>query len=338
MEELAQKPSVDETEEKFCPKCNANRPITDFYRSGKDGHGNPRYRFACKLHYRKTSKIENAEQKILDENAGLPKLCITCGPVVGAKPLSEFYFRKDIGHYKDECKDCVKERSAKRYEANIGEILAQWKVERDNRTDEEKAIEAIRKHQAYEANKEAILAQQKARYDNLSDEEKRALFEQQRSYRKSNRSKISAAARERYHTDPFFRLRDIASKLVRAALKQQGGDKGGGTIADFVSWAPEELVEHIEQQFQLPGNEWMTLENHGKYDAKTWDDNDPSTWKWNLDHIVPQSDLPYASMEDDNFKKCWALSNLRPYSAKQNILDGSRRIRHAKKTENKDIE
>jgi hypothetical protein len=67
------------------------------------------------------------------------------------------------------------------------------------------------------------------------------------------------------------------------------------------------------------------------YSLKTWDDEDKSTWKWNIDHIIPQSDLIYASMEDENFKKCWALSNLRPYSAKQNILDGTGRTRHKKK-------
>ena len=51
---------------------------------------------------------------------------------------------------------------------------------------------------------------------------------------------------------------------------------------------------------------------------------------WHIDHIIPQSLLPYSSMEDDNFKKCWALSNLRPLSAKQNLLDGANRIRHKK--------
>lgn len=33
-------------------------------------------------------------------------------------------------------------------------------------------------------------------------------------------------------------------------------------------------------------------------------------------------------MNEENFKKCWALSNLRPYSAKQNLLDGANRKRH----------
>jgi hypothetical protein len=32
-------------------------------------------------------------------------------------------------------------------------------------------------------------------------------------------------------------------------------------------------------------------------------------------------------MEDQAFLDCWALSNLRPYSAKQNIIDGNRVIK-----------
>jgi hypothetical protein len=99
----------------------------------------------------------------------------------------------------------------------------------------------------------------------------------------------------------------------------------------------QEMKYHIEDLFSAPynltrdGKVWMTWENWGKYDPKTWDDNDPSTWTWQLDHIIPQSDLPYTSMQDENFKKCWSLENLRPLSAKQNFLDGVRRTRHAKK-------
>ena len=74
----------------------------------------------------------------------------------------------------------------------------------------------------------------------------------------------------------------------------------------------------------------MNWQNKGSYRVKTWDDNDQTTWKWQIDHIIPQSDLPYTSMEDDNFKKCWALENLRPLSAKQNIFDGTNRVRHNK--------
>lgn len=57
-------------------------------------------------------------------------------------------------------------------------------------------------------------------------------------------------------------------------------------------------------------------------------DNNKSTWTWNLDHIIPHSTFKYEDMECEEFQECWALSNLRPYSAKQNILDGVNKTRH----------
>ena len=72
----------------------------------------------------------------------------------------------------------------------------------------------------------------------------------------------------------------------------------------------------------------MTWNNQGVYIPKIWNDQDPATWKWQIDHIIPQSDLPYTSMEDDNFKRCWSFENLRPLNAKQNFQDGILRKRH----------
>lgn len=69
----------------------------------------------------------------------------------------------------------------------------------------------------------------------------------------------------------------------------------------------------------------MTWDNWGIYDPVVWDDNDSTTWTWQIDHIIPQSMLKFDSLEHDNFKKCWVLENLRPYSAKQNIKDGARK-------------
>jgi len=76
---------------------------------------------------------------------------------------------------------------------------------------------------------------------------------------------------------------------------------------------------------------WINWDNRGAYNAKTWNDQDSATWTWQLDHITPQSELLYDSMEHPNFLKCWSLSNLRPYNAKQNSKDGATRIRHKKK-------
>jgi len=105
----------------------------------------------------------------------------------------------------------------------------------------------------------------------------------------------------------------------------------------YLDYTIDELKVHLEAQFSLPenldkdGNIWMSWKNHGNYNKHTWNDNDPSTWTWQIDHIVPQADFNFISMEDPEFKKCWALNNLRPLSAKQNIKEGARRTGNDKK-------
>jgi hypothetical protein len=112
--------------------------------------------------------------------------------------------------------------------------------------------------------------------------------------------------------------------MISMILSKNETSKNGESILLHLKYSIDELKFHLESQFEP----WMHWNNRGKYDVNSWIDNDQSTWTWQLDHIIPQSDLPYSHMEDDNFKKCWALENLRPLSAKQNLLDGVRRIRH----------
>jgi hypothetical protein len=128
----------------------------------------------------------------------------------------------------------------------------------------------------------------------------------------------------KYKNDPLFKIRSRVSCEVRRALTKLGLSKNKHSILKYLPYTLNELKEHLEQQFET----WMNWSNWGKYDVKTWDDNDVSTWTWQIDHIIPQADLLYTSMEDDNFQKCWALNNLRPYSSKQNLLDGVSRVRH----------
>jgi hypothetical protein len=119
-------------------------------------------------------------------------------------------------------------------------------------------------------------------------------------------------------------LRSAISRLIHIKLKRKSGSKEGKSISDYLPYSIEEFKSHIEGLFEP----WMNWGNKGKYVPSKWDDNDQSTWVWNLDHIIPASLFIYNSMEGEEFQKCWALSNLRPYSAKQNIIDGVRRTRH----------
>jgi hypothetical protein len=126
--------------------------------------------------------------------------------------------------------------------------------------------------------------------------------------------------------NPNFRIRRSISHFIWRTLNNNNSSKDGESCLKYLGYSIEELKIHLENQFEP----WMIWDNHGKYIKSQWNDNDQDTWTWNIDHIIPQSDLPYSSMEDDNFKKCWALTNLRPLSSKQNNIDGTNKLRHNK--------
>jgi hypothetical protein len=171
-----------------------------------------------------------------------------------------------------------------------------------------------------EKNKKKLNADKRTWYQENKDSVKKRTT----AYRKNNRNKYNANARNRRQNDPIFQLRENVRTIIRLMLVKNYGSKNGASINDYLPYSIQELKDHLESKFEP----WMNWNNHGKYDPKTWDDNDQSTWVWRLDHIIPQSDLSYSSMNDDNFKKCWALENLRPLSAKINSTDGASRIRH----------
>jgi len=86
-----------------------------------------------------------------------------------------------------------------------------------------------------------------------------------------------------------------------------GKKKEGRSWREFVDYSLEELMQHLERQL-LPG---MTWGNQGE---------------WHIDHIIPQSSFRFSSPDDPEFKACWALSNLRPMWAKENIQKNARRM------------
>ena len=50
-----------------------------------------------------------------------------------------------------------------------------------------------------------------------------------------------------------------------------------------------------------------------------WDNYGNSAGKWTIDHITPQSELRFESLEDPAFQECWALDNLRPLEFMENV-------------------
>lgn len=137
----------------------------------------------------------------------------------------------------------------------------------------------------------------------------------------------NAYQRKRYNEEPAYRIRNRMSSSIRAMLKNNGSNKDGESISDYLPYSISELVEHLEGLWEP----WMNWDNYGNYNSVNWDDEDVSTWTWSIDHIIPHCEFKYTSMKDKSFHKCWELCNLRPYSAKLNQLDGANRNKNRKK-------
>ncbi len=120
-----------------------------------------------------------------------------------------------------------------------------------------------------------------------------------KQYNKTQRKQINKMARARYKK-PTIKLRRIISHSIRTMLFKNGSSKIGKSCLKYLSYTVNELKNNIESKFEP----WMNWDNHGGYYIATWDDDDISTWTWQIDHIIPQSQLPYDSMNHSNFKKC----------------------------------
>ena len=122
---------------------------------------------------------------------------------------------------------------------------------------------------------------------------------------KDRRMEYKKEQMRRYRKDPVFRMRECVSRHVRIAMMSESMNKRLPTF-DHLPYTPKELMEHIESQF----DDKMSWDNYGTY--------------WHVDHIYPQSLLPYDSYEHPNFLRCWALDNLRPLEARENMSKGNK--------------
>jgi len=240
------------------------------------------------------------------------KICYDCET---SKDVDEFYTISSL-----QCKSCIKKLRREYYLLNTEKIKTNNAIRRENNKEDLKVKAKVYRQNNLEDIKAASIIY---RLNNLD-----ILLEYGKKYREDNKEELAAKAliytKERLKNDPVFKIRKTISRMVNVALKKKNVTKSGKSITEYLTNSLQDIKIHIESLFEP----WMNWQNKGTYVPENWDDNDQSTFKWNLDHIIPQSDLPYTSMEDENFKKCWSLDNLRPLNAKQNVLDGIKRTRH----------
>lgn len=128
-----------------------------------------------------------------------------------------------------------------------------------------------------------------------------AILEKEALYRERNRERVREITRRhdrKARATPRGKLENAVSAGISASLA--AGAKAGRKWQGLVGYTLNDLITHLEQHF-LPG---MTLENYGK---------------WHLDHVVPISAFNYESPDHIDFRRAWALSNLQPLWAADNI-------------------
>lgn len=207
------------------------------------------------------------------------------------------------------CKLCNKLKNKKYYEANKEKIAKksneyrkvnrsklrqQYKNFYRNHREERKA--SFKKYA--QRNKEKI----KVRMKKWTQENKEHLT----AYRKSHRDKLNQKARE-YNKIPKNRLNARISAGIRFSLK---GNKNGSHWEKLVGYTLKQLMSHLEKQFSK---------------GMTWDKFVKR--KIHIDHIIPVSAFNFQKPEDIDFKRCWALKNLRPLWAEENMCKNAKLIK-----------
>lgn len=225
-------------------------------------------------------------------------------------PVSEFKKMKNkMGEYKYYYPSCIeagREISRESRKAKYHDPLTQDVIKQQNKSyrnkPERKALEKVRNANNYLANSESIKNRVKEyRKDPKNKAQRNANW---RENYKLNKDEIRKDYKERYHNDVSFRLRGNIRSRVWEALRRTGGGKNS-SILKALPYSVEELKLHIERQFTP---------------EMSWDD----TKSFSIDHIIPQKMFPYSSIEEENFKLCWSLDNLRPLPLSQNFSEGDR--------------
>ena len=110
-------------------------------------------------------------------------------------------------------------------------------------------------------------------------------------------------SRVRRKVNPEFTINERMSAAIRQSLVL---GKQGWSWEKLVGYTLADLMAHLEKQF-LPG---MTWENRGR---------------WHIDHIVPISSFKFQTSAEAEFQAGWALANLRPLWAEDNLTKRAQR-------------
>ena len=113
---------------------------------------------------------------------------------------------------------------------------------------------------------------------------------------------------ERRKTDIGFNLKNRMRYRMHAALKR---GKGGKRWQDLLGYTVDDLKKHLQKKFQ-PGMTWELFLNG----------------EIHIDHKIPVAAHNIKDHDSHDFKRCWALKNLQPMWASDNMAKSDNLSKH----------
>lgn len=132
----------------------------------------------------------------------------------------------------------------------------------------------------------------------LSDQHRQSLIQ-------SRKSKIAHRLNRPLNEVEFptkgyqYKLRAFLMNAIKRNILNKSISVQDALIFEKLGYSVEQLKQHLESKFEP----WMTWDNYGE---------------WEIDHVTPESWFKYDSVDSEDFKRCWALSNLQPMAASAN--------------------
>lgn len=192
-----------------------------------------------------------------------------------------------------------KEYDGQRYIENREKILKHCKqYYLKNR---EKCIERTSEYQR--DNPESRRAAYRRWYENNLEEERK----RSRQYRRNHHEEIREYEKYKYKTDLRYNLNCKIRHLMNYSLR---GNKEGRKWEILVGYTVNDLMKYLKKTISK---------------GYTWQDY--LSGKLHLDHIIPISAFNFTKPEHMDFKRCWALKNLRLLPAKENLIKNAKLVK-----------
>lgn len=259
------------------------------------------------------------------------KQCIKCGE---EKNLEDFYHKRSYkdGHL-NTCKKCSNYYESIRRKNNIEKHRAsdREKMRRYYKNNREALIKKNRewrKNNPEKAKEVKKKNYQKYREKNLvyskdwasKNKEKRRIAFKKRYAKNKDKIRIGNRRRnvtyyQRKKNDSAYKLNRNISRGISNGLK---GKKNGCHWKIFVDYTIDDLKKYLMRLMKKynklhPDEKDMSWDNYGE---------------WHVDHKIPKSVFNFTKPEHTDFQRCWALSNLQPMWASENIAKSNKINKH----------